>query len=330
MIAQTDLSLHSPPSPAPAVVSASFFLTDINGVVEEDQVIDFEGIMTLRWKDERHAFDPSETGTNEIVYQGPFQFLEIYTAWWPQLILANESGNLERQAQLLKIAPDGAMTYSEEINATAVVPMALRRFPFDCQIFEMDFAVLGFSSEEVQLRTGSNGVRNSGTDLPQWSFVDLHTTVRPSPGLGTTLGSTLVVGIEMARKPGHMLRIVMLPLILLVMLSWSVFWMDRSSLGDRMDISFIVILTVVAYQIIVSEHMPKIAYFTFMSTFLYSIYFVVSGAVVINLLVSKLDQSGRSQSGDRVDRICRWLFPLIFFGFNAASAGYFGVLSKCT
>ena len=30
--------------------------------------------------------------------------------------------------------------------------------------------------------------------------------------------------------------------------------MDKESLGDRMDISFIGILSVVAYQIVVSEH----------------------------------------------------------------------------
>ena len=47
-----------------------------------------------------------------------------------------------------------------------------------------------------------------------------------------------------------MLKVVVLPLTLLVVLTFSVFWMDRPSLGDRMDISFIGLLTVVAYQII--------------------------------------------------------------------------------
>ena len=51
--------------------------------------------------------------------------------------------------------------------------------------------------------------------------------------------SQLVVTLDMARRPGHMLRVVVLPLALLVLLTFTIFWMDRESLGDRMDISFI-------------------------------------------------------------------------------------------
>ncbi len=68
--------------------------------------------------------------------------------------------------------------------------------------------------------------------------------------------SAAVVSMEMARKPGFVLRVIVVPLMLLVMLSWSVFWMDRESLGDRMDLSFIGILTVVAFQTVVSDSLP--------------------------------------------------------------------------
>ena len=108
-----------------------------------------------------------------------------------------------------------------------------------------------------------------------------------------------------------------------VILTFVVFWMDRSSLGDRMSISFIGILSVVAYQIIVSDAMPGIAYFTLMTGFLYSTYLVLAAGVIVNLVVAKLDQSGQSQAGDRVDRVCRWAVPAGFFGSNAVCAAYF-------
>jgi hypothetical protein len=120
-----------------------------------------------------------------------------------------------------------------------------------------------------------------------------------------------------------MLRVVVLPLVVLVLLTFTVFWMDRESLGDRMDISFIGILSVVAYQIVVSDHMPAIAYLTLMNGFLYSTYLLVTASVVVNLLVSKLDQAGRRATGNRVDVTCRWAFPLLFLGLNAISALYF-------
>ncbi len=45
--------------------------------------------------------------------------------------------------------------------------MNLRRFPFYQQVFEVVFAVLRFSEDEVQLESGSSEFRASGIDLPQ-------------------------------------------------------------------------------------------------------------------------------------------------------------------
>jgi hypothetical protein len=111
-----------------------------------------------------------------------------------------------------------------------------------------------------------------------------------------------------------MVRLVILPLALIVMLSWSVFWMDQSSVGDRVNVSFIGILTVVAYQIVLSEILPRISYLTMMNGFLNVSFFVMCAGVVVSLRVSWLDRNGQRDAGDRVDQICRWLFPLVYVG----------------
>jgi hypothetical protein len=45
--------------------------------------------------------------------------------------------------------------------------------------------------------------------------------------------------------------------------------------------------------------------------------------VIVNLVVSKLDPSGRRELGNRVDRNCRWAVPAGFVAANALSAAYF-------
>jgi hypothetical protein len=40
-------------------------------------------------------------------------------------------------------------------------------------------------------------------------------------------------------------------------------------------------------------------------------------------LVSKLDQAGRKETGNRIDVVCRWAFPLMFVGLNTLNAFYF-------
>ncbi len=329
-ITRADPFLLGPPTAdGPVPVSVGFFLSDVNDVDERAESFEFEAILTLRWHDPRQAFDPAVVGVPVRTYQGGFQFAELFDGWWPQIILANESGGVESQAVLLRIAPDGAMTLLMEIDATAEMPMKLRRFPFDRQAFEARFEVLGFGDDQVVLVAdpSTTGIGHEGVNIAQWLFEGLRLesrTYRPVYDDGHDGELSQVVAIlQMARQPAHMLQVVVLPLTVLVVLTFSVFWMDRESLGDRMDISFIGILTVVAYQIIVSDAMPGIAYFTLMSAFLLSTYFVLALGVIVNLVVARLDQSGRKQLGDRLDRLCRWLVPSAFLGINGLSGAYF-------
>jgi hypothetical protein len=321
--------LGPPHADAPMTVSLGFFLSDVSEIDEQRETLAFEAIVTLEWRDLRQAFDPEELGVPERIYQGNYQFSEQYDGWWPQLILANGSGEIDSQAVLLRIAPDGAATLVTEIQAVAQMPMQLRRFPFDVQGFEVVFEVLGFGQSRVVLvpSAATSGGTGLGVRIAQWELLDLDVVARSyepvyEDGHAGAL-SQIVVTLQMARRPAHMLQVVVLPLTLLVFLTFSVFWMDRESLGDRMDISFIGILTVVAYQIIVSEAMPGIAYFTLMTGFLYSTYLVLALCVVLNLVVSKLDQSGRRQVGNRLDRTCRWAMPAGFVLANALSFAYF-------
>ena len=105
-------------------------------------------------------------------------------------------------------------------------------------------------------------------------------------------------------------------LVLIVMLSWSVFWMERSSLGDRISVSFIGILTAVTYQIVLSEILPQISYLTLIHGFLNLSFLIMCATVVINLVVGALDRKGMTELGDLVDYRCRWVFPLIYVVLN--------------
>jgi hypothetical protein len=321
--------LSPPTADGPVAVEVGFFLTDLNEIALHEQRIVVEGVLTARWHDPRLAFDPEVAGVEEKFFQGDYQFSEVATGWWPQLVLVNGSGPYLRQGQLLRHRYDGWMTYVEQINAGVEVPAELRRFPFESESFEIVFTVLGHDLGEVRLEAdpaasgrGSQGLSMAGWDLTGYA---VGTREYDPAHLDRHVGraSSLVVDLEVARRPGFWLRVVVLPMTLLVMLTWAVFWMDQSSLGDRMGISFLGILAVVAYQITVSSSLPAIPYFTLMSAFIYISFVTACASVLVNLRVSHLDRTARREQGNRLDRRCRWLFPGAYFGALALAVVYF-------
>ena len=203
----------------------------------------------------------------------------------------------------------------------------MQRYPFDSQRLEVVFELLGYDSSEVVLEADPIPVDSSWKKLKisQWQL----TAIRSSTVEEITLyagkrgiSSKFISSIEVQRKPLFIIRLVVFPLALIVLLSWSVFWMDRASLGDRINISFIGILTSVALQMVVSDIMPQISYITIANGFVTLSFFLMCGTVVINLIVGEYDKRGKSDVGDLIDYRCRWIFPLVYFGF--VDALYYG------
>jgi hypothetical protein len=313
--------LGPPNASGPVSVQARFELHDVDEINDEAETFQFTGVMTLIWHDPRQAFDPSDAGVNEKVFQGQYQFNEISTGWYPQVVLVNESGLYQKSGVVLRVQPDGTSTLIETVNAIAKAEFNMRRFPFDSQQIEAIFEVLGFGQDEVVMSLGSDAADSwrSNMSVPQWTVqgTSLEIRERSVSHVGRKgISSALVVGVAVQRKAFFVIRLVVIPLAVIVLLSFSVFWMDRSSLGDRINVSFIGILTGVAYQIVMSDILPHISYFTLMHGFLNLSFFTMCATVVINLIVGTMDQRGHHEIGDRLDHRCRWIFPCTYFGLN--------------
>ena len=311
-------SFGPPPSDGPVVVQVSFQLQDVDGIDDEEEEFGFTGVLTLIWLDPRQAFDPQQVGTAEKVFQGEYQVYEVHCAWYPQVVLVNESGLYDNASVLLRVKPDGTSTMSFKVNAVAEASLNLRRYPFDRQTLEARFEVLGFDKREVILESLPVSIARDGTPIriPEWTLKGVEALVRDriapySEGLATASVYALVLDVK--RDSQFMMRLVIIPLVLIVIMSWSVFWMDRSSLGDRIGVSFVGILTAVAYQIVVGDIMPQISYITWIDAFLNISFWVMCCTVVVNLIVGDADKHGNTARGDLVDQRCRWIFPIVYF-----------------
>jgi hypothetical protein len=323
-----DKVLGLPPSNGPVRIKTSFNLHNINNIDDENETFEFTGVLVLTWHDKRQAFDPNIEMVNEKIYQGDFQFNEISPAWYPQVILKNEAGLFERNSVLLRILPDGTSILSQTINAIAKVKLDMRQLPFDSQQLDVIFEIFGFDSSQVIFDVNpSNSVfYNNDLKIPQWRLKNasaeiLISNTQHAGMLGSA--SNLSLKFNVKRKSLFMLRLIVLPLAVIVALSWSVFWMDRSSLGDRINVSFIGILTAVAYQVVVADKLPHNSYITLINSFVNISFITMSLGVVMNVIVGEYDKKGLTEIGNKIDLRCRKIFPLIYFGLLLLSVFIF-------
>jgi hypothetical protein len=309
--------LTPPPSEGPFVVQTGFQLLDINIIDDQSETFSFTGILSVQWKDERQAFDPAAEGVPEKFYQGNFQFNEVATSWYPEVSLLNTSGPFEKGEPLLRIRPDGTSILVTPVSATAKSGLHLRHYPFDRQTLRAVFAMPGYTDTEVVLQPLPLPNREpSDVRVPQWVLSQtrhLTETVLPTaPGQdGRT--SVFVFEMDVRRQGAFVMRLVVGPLFLVVILSWSVFWMDRASVGDRMSVSFAGLLTAVAYQIVLGDILPQISYLTPVNVFVNISFMTMCASIVVNLFVGELNREGRAAEADALDNRCKRIFPIVYF-----------------
>lgn len=325
-VLNVERGLIPPPGPTPVPIGVEFHITNLNEIDSEKESFQVTGTLTLTWKDTRLAFDPEATGMRVQVFQGPFQVNEISPAWYPQVVLANAFNGYEKQGSILRIRPDGTCEFTESMTATARVRFDLRHLPFDKQSLMLDFQILGFRFDEVQFNASQHSVMSNRDDLrvPQWKVGEIASRIDVAPN-SYKRSSAFIVTIGVTREPLFMLRTIILPLMLCVLLSMSVFWMEPTDLGDRMNVSCFGILTSVAYLIVISDLLPQISYVTLTHVFLNASLLIMFATAIMNLTVYLYEKRGHSSRW--IDTLCRWGFPSIYLGAIALAFVWIGVLS---
>ena len=325
--------MPNPPA-SPTVVTVGVFLANLLDLDEVTETFQVELIMVAEWDDPRLAFDPAVEGTETKIFQGQLQFNEGFAGWWPQLVIINEVGLGDISAIKIEVRPDGHVRFMEARNVTLETPMRLEPFPFDTQTLQARMVAFGNDSDQVLLEVNQRmlgateeHVKNDKlVNMAEWRLLNLDMVTRFSDHrfYGEVKPvSELLFTVTLQREAASVLWKVVLPLIILVLLMWAIFWLEVDNLSDRLNVAFIGILTVVAYQFLIEGSMPRISYFTFTDTVLLYSFLVMCLSVLESLVLTTMCKAGHKTAAVRVDHVARWAFPVIYFTGLVASYLYY-------
>jgi hypothetical protein len=135
--------------------------------------------------------------------------------------------------------------------------------------------------------------------------------------------SEIHLEISLTRQSANFIWKVIFPLIVLVLLMWAVFWLEVDNLSDRLNLAFIGVLTIVAYQFLIDGTMPRISYFTFTDAVLLYSFVIMCMAIFESLMVYSMYRAGHKPLAERVDLIAQWIFPLVYFSGLMVSYLYY-------
>ena len=117
---------------------------------------------------------------------------------------------------------------------------------------------------------------------------------------------------DISRLTSYYVYKIILPIIFILAISWSVFWVRGSQLEAKVNVTIVCLLSLIAYNFIIDEDLPKLPYLTFMDCFILVSYFYTGIATILCVysFLRKL-RSGRDLSV--VDRYAQFIGPISYF-----------------
>lgn len=291
------------PEGTPTRVVVSFLVLDVLGVDDANQQIDTDLRLTMRWRDPRLA---GSAGCRFNVTQ----------VWFPQLILVNSSelrAAYQQARDQVTIGDGGAVTYIQRYTGAISTYHELERFPFDTQAFGLQFVSRDRPRDELLLIPDDAASRlSSRLNIDDWDIegIELSETALQSELLEREV-SQLTLTINGTRIPTYYVYRVFLPLLLVVAMSWIVFWVPVGKLEFQIGLGATAMLTTIAFALSISAKLPDLSYLTILDKMLIWALMLVFMSMVVALMTELLATSGRETLARRANIASRALFPLL-------------------
>jgi len=292
-----------PEGGGPTKIYCTLAILDIDQVNDVEQSFAANFYLVCKWNDPREVH-----GQVTKITKSPDEI------WHPQLIILNRQLVWPAFSETVEISPEGEVMYRQNYWGDFSQALDLYDFPLDRQTFEITVVESG-SSPEGEIEILQN---------PEWpSFLADDCSITSWKILGSKISTELHVlptgeklpAISMVvtakRQLTHYAMKIIAPLLMILALSWVVFWLDPKEGGSQLGVAVTTCLTVIAFHMSLTAELPKIQYLTRLDVFVFGATLMVFLAMIEVVVTTQLARTGREASALKLDRMSRFVFPSI-------------------
>lgn len=205
-----------------------------------------------------------------------------------------------------------------------------RRYPFDRQRLPIVIEHEVLTAEELELVDDEEAYRRAGGDAHSWGLaptvpvpdlnIERATRVFATQEYRTTFGDPTIqeagvsfarvtFTIEAGRNSGAYLIKILIPLLIILVLAYLVFFVPARELEVAVGLTVTSVLACIAFQLTVVDDLPSIGYITTSDRIFHLCYFLIMTAMAETVYTHNLEKRGRKAVADRIEHWARYLYP---------------------
>lgn len=295
------------PTNLPIKVSIGLYLSNLAQIDQTSETFDAAGYLMYSWRDDRLAYKPKQNETS--------RGSSLDKIWHPAIEMVNFKSSTNSDTSV-DILPDGTVLAQERFAKTLSSGLALQKFPFDRQLLQVVLESLKYDTRTVELIADDPKI-SIGTDsfvsLSEWQIGTIAGTNSKSFfAPENRYYSRVNVQIQITRNYGFYVLKVMMPLLLITIASWSVFWIDPREFSTQIGIAFTNLLTVVALLLVINDTLPRVSYLTMIDGFTMTCFLTILIAILVLIIAHRSTTKDNYIRAYKVQKLARSIVPIGF------------------
>jgi hypothetical protein len=288
----------------PTKVFVAFYIIDIEDIDNKRQSFTADVVIRLKWNDPR---------LSEV--KGP---VPLNSIWNPNVLIYNLRDAETRLPEIVTKLNDGTVQYTQRYYAKLSSHLNFKDFPFDEQILSISLLAFGFTPNEVQL-VYENAGSEEKFSISDWYIEPLgaKTSVMKANLFEDNSEEITRPKLDYNLKANRFIQYywwkVLAPLLVILFLSWAVFWIDPSQVGAQIGVSGTSILTLIAFLLRLENFLPPVSYLTHMDYFIFTSLVLVFLAYLEALTSTTFALNGKKDFALKLDFTSRIVYPIIYF-----------------
>ncbi|XP_077984867.1 gamma-aminobutyric acid receptor subunit beta-like [Glandiceps talaboti] len=280
----------------PVIVNISMAVSSLGPIVETtmDYTLDF--YFRQIWIDNRLSFDwADDLYLNSEV---------LSKLWLPDTYFVNEKKSyfhtITTHNSLIRISPSGKVLYSTRLTIVASCPMNLQYFPFDQQRCSLILESYAYNTRDIDYTWVKDSPITIMDDieLPQFSILGKNYRVHHQVYLVGNY-TQLIADFYFVRNLSYYVIQIYFPSILIVILSWVSFFVNRGATPARVALGITTVLTMATIMATTASSLPKISYIKAIDVFLGMCFLYVFASLVEYATVSYFNKARYKEERER-------------------------------
>ena len=322
-------------------VNLDFTVEDIFNI--ESKLNEYDALYQswIYWKDPRleSLLQKLDFFDEQRFYLCSFSVDEVWgygqKLWDPTIEIYNKKifNNQKSYADWIEIFSDGTIQVRLREAATFISNFNFKKFPFDSQSFNFHFTSeypIKYSELKYDKLTLKKHIQNIITSNAEgkfsgWKVNEMIACEYAESSWDGYNYAGVSFQIIAERETFYYIFKIIIPIFIILITSWTTFWLKPNQIESRITITIVAFLTLIAYNFVIDNELPKLNYLSYIDTFIFLSYLFASLATVFSVLSHYLSVSKNEQNGIILDLHVRKYGMILFFMLNLFAALYFDV-----